>query len=88
MKLIDNWKDAWKFASMIAAAAIAGINFVIAQKYFGFTADMTIEQLAGLNTVLVGTVIPILRLIKQFGETGSLDQSQPVTLTPPPTTKE
>lgn len=65
MKLIDDWKKSWKFWSSLAAILIGFLNTAIAANFFGLFDGWTATQVAALNAVLVGLVIPVLRALKQ-----------------------
>lgn len=66
--LIDNWKTSWKFYSSAAAILIGFLNGAIASNFYGLFKGWTVEQVAALNAVLVGLLIPALRAIKQHAE--------------------
>jgi dipeptide/tripeptide permease len=68
MKLIHNWKTSWKFYSSMAAILVGFLNAAVAANFFGWFDGVTPQQLAGINAVAVGLLIPILRAIKQFAE--------------------
>lgn len=68
MKLIDNWKTSWKFYSSMAAILIGFLNGAVAANFFGWFDGVTPQQLAGINAVAVGLLIPTLRAIKQFAQ--------------------
>jgi dipeptide/tripeptide permease len=68
MKLIDNWQTSWKFYSSMAAILVGFLNGAVAANFFGWFDSVTPQQLAGINAVAVGLLIPILRAIKQFAE--------------------
>lgn len=62
--LIDNWKDAWKMTSVIAATALALFDAAVVSDFFGMAGLMSPQALAGLNA-FVAALIPVLRVIKQ-----------------------
>ena len=66
MELIPNAGKWYRMASVVAALLIGLANLLIATRFFGFfDTRLTVEQIAAINTFLVGTVVPLLRMLKQ-----------------------
>lgn len=65
--LIENWKQSWKFLSMLAAAALGLFDAAYAANFYGLLANLPAETFAAINAAVAGLVIPVLRVLKQFG---------------------
>lgn len=78
--LINNWKTSWKLYSSLAAILIGALNAAAAANFYGLLDKLGPQGLAGVNAVLVGVLIPVLRVIKQYA-----DEQEPTDL---PTTEK
>lgn len=79
MKLIDNWRTSWKFYSTLAAITAGAFNAALAANFYGLLDALSPQQIAGINAIFVGVVIPTLRAVKQFAD----EQEAPLATKPP-----
>ena len=66
--LIDNWQRSWKLYSSLAAILVGFLNTAIAANFFDLFEGWKAAHVAALNAVLVGLLIPVLRVIKQYAD--------------------